>query len=209
MVFREVSITCLKTLVKNDEMRHLRHSVMWHHKRLMWESRQERLIVGIERLNSIVDDIAGEIGYTAASALVDWFGGGYLYVPKEFSEKHPISLVIGDLGLRRLIKAYAGESLAIPYDFGREKDRRDRLIAVLGECGCGTRQIASIAGMTPKQVQNIRRRITDSGLLPFLMKRAGLTVVNAGEKRVEKAGGNSSEKRREKAGGNAGGKSRR
>ena len=128
------------------------------------------------RLNGVTEDLDAVIGYTACSTLVDWFGGGYLRIPNSIDTTHPVCKVIGEPAFRRLIAEFGGTKLWIPLDYQREQDRRDRMIAVMFYLGLGTKQIATIASMTERHVQLVRKRVEELGLLPLIIKRAGIAA---------------------------------
>ena len=128
----------------------------------------------LERLNGIVEDLGAVLGYSATAALVDWFGGGNLYVPQTADPGHAICKIIGLQAFARLVKEWGGEEVWLPLGYQREQDRRDRMIAVLLEMGLGSKQVASIAGMSERHVQHIRFRLEEMGVLPMILARAGL-----------------------------------
>lgn len=166
--------------------------------------------------HGMLEDVAAEIGYTAATALVDWFGGfGQIAIPMEAIEDHPIANVIGMPAFRRLVKLYEGAGpherfLWMNNGENREIARRDRLIACLiAVGGLGSKQIAAITGMSESSVRFSQLRVERLGILPMILKRAGLqnAGVNPLAKVQIKAGGqNAQEKPRQKPRGNAGGK---
>lgn len=131
----------------------------------------------IKQANSILEDIAGEIGFGATNALVDWFGGSNLYVPENATENHPICHVIGMSCFARLIRMYGGESVTIPMDMQRDRARTNRLIAALLERGLGTKQIAKIAFMTERQVHYVRVELEQAGLIPMVMHPGAGTIL--------------------------------
>lgn len=128
----------------------------------------------MSNLNGIVEDIGGVIGYTATCALVDWFGGANLYVPNEATDAHPIAQVIGMPAMRRLVQEWGGQTLWLQLGYQREQDRRDRFIAVLLGLGMTKKTIAAIAGMSERHVHYTRLRLEQMGLLPMILKKAGL-----------------------------------
>ena len=130
-----------------------------------------------------MEDVAAVIGYTATTRLVNWFGGRQIYVPARATPEHPIAQAIGEVAFARLVQEFGCEILRIPFD---ELDRRDRIIADLVMLGKGSREIAEKTGLTERRVQQIRKRLEDSGILPLLIK---ISVENA----QEKAGGEKSE----------------
>jgi hypothetical protein len=126
--------------------------------------------------HGIVEDLGAVIGYTATAALVDWFGGGNLYVPFESTVDHPVARVIGEPAFKRLVKEWPGETLWLPLGYQREQDRRDRMIAVLLSQGLGSKEVASIAGMSERHVQAVRVRVEEMGVLPLILRKAGVKV---------------------------------
>jgi hypothetical protein len=158
------------------------------------------------REHGLLEDIGAEIGFTATNALVDWFGGANLHIPVEATEDHPIAKVIGMPAFKRLVKMFGGNGtervIWIPWDYQREMDRRERLIAVLYEFGMGTKKIAWLTGMSERHVQHSRYRLEEMGLLPMILKRAGIAVEKPIENPAGKAGpktaGKSHAKRRAK-----------
>lgn len=128
----------------------------------------------LDRLNGIVEDLGAVIGYSATALLVDWFGGGNLYVPQVADEGHAICKIIGLPAFRRLCQEWGGQEVWLPLGYQREQDRRDRMIAVLLELGLGSKQVAAIAGMSDRHVQHIRFRLESLGVLPLILARAGI-----------------------------------
>lgn len=124
--------------------------------------------------HGVLEDISAEIGYTATAALVDWFGGGNLHVPMTADESHPIAKIIGMPAFTRLVKAWGNELLWLPLGYEREKDRRDRMIVVMLAMGVSARQVAKIAGMSLSHVQQTHARVEGLGVMPYLLRRAGL-----------------------------------
>jgi hypothetical protein len=133
----------------------------------------------IAKANGVLEDIAAEIGYTATNALVDWFGGGNLYIPATAYPDHAIAQVIGMAAMRRLVKLYEGKTgnarnLWLNQGYERELARRDRMIAALYALGLGTKQIMGIANMSERHVQQVRTRVESLGLLPLILRSAGI-----------------------------------
>lgn len=132
--------------------------------------------------HGVIEDLGAEIGYTATTALVDWFGGGYLFIPREANPSHPIAKVVGEAAFRRLVEMYRGKKddnermLWLPLGYQREIDRRDRMIAALYHLGLGSKQIAGIAAMSERHVQAVRKRVEELGLLPLIIRRVETPV---------------------------------
>jgi hypothetical protein len=124
----------------------------------------------MERANGTLEDVAAEIGYTATSRLVAWFGGANLYVPATATEDHAVARLIGLPAFRRLVSEYGGTTLSVPGGHLEEMDRRDRLIAERLGCGTGPREIAAEFGITERRVQQLRTRIEQTGLILLLVR---------------------------------------
>lgn len=128
------------------------------------------------KTHGIMEDISADIGYTAANSLVDWFGGGNVAIPTTVAEDHPICKIIGSSAFSKLVGGYGGTTVWIPLGYQREMDRRDRMIATLFALGLGAKQIASVAGMSEDHVQKVRLRVERLGVLPLILKKAGVNV---------------------------------
>lgn len=129
--------------------------------------------------HGILEDLAAEIGYTATVALVDWFGGVRFRVPVEAREDHVLAKVIGMPALRRLVKLYEGEvgderKLLVPFDYQRDINRRDRTVAALFASNTKVPVIQQITGLQVRQLQNIRARLEDIGILPMILRQLGV-----------------------------------
>lgn len=152
----------------------------------------------MRKVHGLLEDIGAEIGYTATTALVDWFGGANLHVPLEATEDHPIAKVIGMPAFKRLVAMFDGTGLErliwISMEYHRELDRRDRMIAVLYEMGLGSKQIANIALMSERTVQVVRARVEELGLLPLIIKQAGISTEKRQEKPTPEIRGKSPQK---------------
>lgn len=140
-------------------------------------------------MNTLAEDICVVIGYSATSALIDWFGGRQLHIPLAATEDHAIAKVIGLPAFTRLVAEWRGKALSLPLDYQRERDRRDRMIAVLIAHGHGSKEIAKIVGMSERGVQYSRQRLEEMGVLELILKKAGLERL--GENRVPKVGSSS------------------
>jgi hypothetical protein len=127
------------------------------------------------RSNGVVEDISAIIGYTATCALVDWFGGGNVFIPNQIHPEHALAKVLGMPAFVRLFNAYDRKKgndriLWVPTGYQREIDRRDRMIAALYACGLTTDQISSIACMSKRHVQSVKFRIEELGLMDLIVR---------------------------------------
>lgn len=147
----------------------------------------------LQATNTILEDIAADIGFTATNSLIDWFGGGNLYIPAVATPDHPIAQVIGFSAMRRLVQMFEGRvgnarNLWLNQGYEREQARRDRMIAALYACGKGTKEIMKIANMSERHVQQIRAKIESLGLLPLILRQSG--CVEGEDAGLENAMGN-------------------
>jgi len=131
----------------------------------------------LAKKNGVMEDVAAEIGYTAANALVDWLGGNNLFIPETATEEHFISRVIGIEGMRRLVKMYEGyigdkRMFWIPTGYERELARRDRMIGAMFAEGKDVQEIMGVTNMSKRHVEIIRAKLVDMGMLDVMTKRA-------------------------------------
>lgn len=122
-----------------------------------------------DRLNSVLDDISAEIGFTATSTLAAWFGGSNLYVPGKADPEHAVAKMIGFSAFRRLVECFGSETLWLPDD-DRGPDRRDRLICSAFAEGKGAKTISGMTGLSERRVNQIRIALETRGLLPLILK---------------------------------------
>lgn len=120
----------------------------------------------MEPKNTTLDDIAAEIGMTAALRLSAWFGDdNKCYVPLKVEEGQLLVRLIGMSAARRLTEAFPGDMLAIPRLTQYENDVRARQIGQLLTRGFPTRQIAGWMRITERRVQQICRELEQAGLI--------------------------------------------
>jgi len=122
----------------------------------------------VTKVNTILDDICVDIGYSATNCLVGWFGGSYLMVPPEISEFHPIARAIGARPAVRLAATWGGKRLWIPLAHSVGVDRRDRRIVSLLLSGARVADISARVGVGERRVQQIRFKVNQMGMLEFL-----------------------------------------
>jgi hypothetical protein len=132
------------------------------------------------KTNGVMEDVAAEIGYTAANALVDWFGGANLQIPDAASETHVIAKVIGFVAMRRLVTMFnhtkhsRERQLWVPTGFEREIARRDRMIGVMFRKGMSVKEIMSTTYMSKRHIELVCKRLDEIGIidLPLVERRA-------------------------------------
>ena len=133
------------------------------------EQHNPRALERTPPLNTTLDDIAAEIGFTATMTLVAWYGGTHLYVPEKVSEKHAIAKTVGLRLAERLVAAHGGGMLFVPDAVSYDRTRRDRMVVEGVGRGMGTKQLAALTGLTERRVQQIRQRLEAEGLLPLVL----------------------------------------
>lgn len=125
--------------------------------------------MGLESSNGILEDISAEIGYTATSAIICWFGGTTLYIPQNIEGKHVLKSIIGESAFKHFVKNYGGEILSIPIEDDRlNRMRRMRRMAGMLANGLSIKQIARMEAMTVRQVHNIRSQLEQEGIISYV-----------------------------------------
>lgn len=119
--------------------------------------------------NGLIEDIAAEVGFTAACKLIDWFGNRVIMIPVRPDPKHPIGIVIGLSAMARLCAVWGGTPIYIQAPSRRDSEHRDQLIAVLLAKGIGTKTVGEIVGLTDRRIQQKRYELERSGLLPLIL----------------------------------------
>lgn len=124
-------------------------------------------------LNSIYDDLAASVGYTATVKLRTWYGGGWLYVPhpSRATAQHDLATLIGLPALRALARDFEGDQrLWLPFG---DEDRyvRDRDIAVRFAAGDTAAQVAEQFGLSERRAEQLRVDLAEAGLLTLAAGR--------------------------------------
>lgn len=119
--------------------------------------------------NTILEDIAAEIGYTATAALTAWYGGRWMRVPVAADKEHVLAKLLGLPAYTRLVGAFADQRLFIPKD-SRQALRRQRQVYNMLSHGMSPQRAAEVLSITAAQVHNIRRELEEAGLLPTILK---------------------------------------
>lgn len=114
--------------------------------------------------HGVIEDVGAEIGFTATTTLVLWYGGSSLYVPTVIDEAHVLARLIGIPALRRLVAAFGGESVWIPHAT-KQCDTRARRVARLLAAGRTEREIAEEVGISARRVQQLRARLVADGIV--------------------------------------------
>lgn len=124
-------------------------------------------------INTSLDDICAEIGFTATLTLVAWFGDGKnsLYVPAAVDDHQKIAKLIGEAAARRLSARWPQELLSIPALSGYDQQVLRRCVARLLQGGVSTTDVADRIGLTERRVQQICRELEVDGLIEIVLPR--------------------------------------
>jgi hypothetical protein len=134
------------------------------------------MVESMAKKNGVMEDVAAEIGYTAANALVDWFGGANLHIPEMASEDHVIAKVIGMPAMVRLVAMQADEigdkrMVWVPTGYERELARRDRMIGAMFVEGMSVQHIMGVTNMSKRHVEIVRAKLEEIGMMAVLARR--------------------------------------
>ncbi len=118
-------------------------------------------------MNTILDDIAAVIGFSATLKLVAWFGGGNtnIYVPAVAEEGQLLPRIIGMAAARALSKEWPKKNLNVPRLHNYDTELRRRSIARMSEKGFSLREIAVQLQMSERRVSQVKEELRTSGLL--------------------------------------------
>lgn len=119
------------------------------------------------KMNTILEDIAAVIGFSATIKLAAWFGDGVqtLYVPVRVQGGQLLPKIIGEGAAKLLTAEFGGKHLSIPGIFHYEIEARKRAIFRLAPKGVSHREIAALIGITERRVQQIATELISDGLL--------------------------------------------
>lgn len=119
---------------------------------------------------AILDEIAQVIGFNATLRMLAIFGGGRLYIPETIPADHIIARIIGPDPAGALAKHFAREQLEIPAAETFVLLQRVRRVAGLLRAGIDPRDIASIIGISSRQLCRYRVEAEEMGLLDMVFK---------------------------------------
>lgn len=122
--------------------------------------------------NTILDDIAAEIGFTATCVLSAMYGGKPLYIPKEADPHHPLANLIGYPAFRALVTSpFGGTDIRfMPKNTAYRRFDRWRAVQDMLLEGHSADLIAANLNITARGVQHIRRTLEQARILPMVFK---------------------------------------
>jgi hypothetical protein len=115
--------------------------------------------------NTTLDDIAAEIGFSAAVALAVQRGGSNVYIPSHPTSRTVLARIVGISAATRLAACWGGEVLAVPTLRVYEVAVLRTAIGRMSTAGLPAFEIAHRVGLTERRVQQVRRELRKLGLL--------------------------------------------
>lgn len=123
--------------------------------------------VSFDALQKSLIDIAESLGMETASALVEHFGGGRVWIPQQWREDHPLN-IIGEDRARQLCEHFGPSGLDVPKSLIAH-EARFGVIRQLEKEGVSRLEIARRLGLTDR---TIRRDLRRSGASRVTSRRA-------------------------------------
>lgn len=111
--------------------------------------------IAASKRNTVLEDLAAEIGLRATVLLAAWWGGKNIVVPNTRPERSVIAKVIGEEAACRLSAAYPGEQIFIPRLNWFEEVRQARQVYNLRARGFAIDEIAQIMVLTRREVEDM------------------------------------------------------
>jgi hypothetical protein len=127
----------------------------------------------IVRANTNLDDVCHLVGFSATIRLIEWHGGGHIYVPDQATPDHPLAKLMGESALRALCDEFGGQMVWVPADVaGQHRAALDQKKQVARRYlkGEGSDTIAQALDISRRQVQRIRRELETAGILPVILR---------------------------------------
>ena len=123
----------------------------------------------MELCNTMMDDVAAAIGYSATNRLMVWFAGRNLYIPNSLTDDHILVKLIGDSAARRLKEEFGGMVLTIPKspDMNAEKRRVAvwRLLKENNNPSIVIQKASDELGISRRRVEQIIQELKNAGLI--------------------------------------------
>lgn len=111
--------------------------------------------IAASQRNTVLDDIAAEIGLRATILLAAWWGGRNIVVPDTRPEHSVIAKVIGEEATRRLSAVWPGAQIFVPRLNWFEEIRKARQVHNLRARGLEWGEIAQVMVMTRREVEDM------------------------------------------------------
>lgn len=111
--------------------------------------------IAASQRNTVLDDIAAEIGLRATILLAAWWGGSNIVVPDTRPERSVIAKVIGEDAACRLSAVWPGAQIFVPRLTWFEEIRKARQVHNLRARGLDWDDIAKVMVMTRREVEDM------------------------------------------------------
>lgn len=115
--------------------------------------------------NTILEDIAAEIGLASTLTLIMWYGGSNLFVPSKVTPRHALAKLIGEAGMRALVNRWGNEWLYISTARAADRVGRSRILWERLSTGASSSEIAADLGLTRRRVEQIKRDLEEAGFV--------------------------------------------
>lgn len=131
---------------------------------------QDQGAAGMQWRNTLLDDVAGAVGFTATVLLAAIHGGNSLYVPERAADGHPLVLLLGRGNFARLAEEFGGQTIHVPLLNDFDRWRAGVMAAAMHRNGASFRAIGAALGVTKLQAETMVHMVQP--LRPRLRMRA-------------------------------------
>lgn len=116
--------------------------------------------------NTVLEDIAAEIGFGATVRLAAVYGGSTIRIPIKCSDGHPLVKILGHTCVVRLAAMFPSpETLDVPNLAEFERWRKVKAVASLASRDVPKADIATLTAMSPRHVGNMLKLAAEVGLV--------------------------------------------
>ena len=116
--------------------------------------------------NTLLEDIAIQIGFSATVKITAIYGGGFIRIPKKCSKSHPLVKLIGESAFKKLQELYPdGDAIHVPNLSEFERLRNIKTASKLAIRGVSSTEIAALIKSTPRNVYNWLKLAEEIGLI--------------------------------------------
>ncbi|WP_281983003.1 hypothetical protein [Azonexus hydrophilus] len=120
----------------------------------------------MQTTNTVLEDIAAEIGFGATVRLAAVYGGSTIRIPTKCSDGHPLVKLLGHTCVGRLAVMFPSpETLDVPNLAEFERWRKVKAVASLASRDVPKADIATLTAMSPRHVGNMLKLAAKVGLV--------------------------------------------
>lgn len=106
-------------------------------------------------LSTRLQEIVQLVGLAGALALVEKYGGTRVYVPVAPVVEHPLTRLLGPVGVAALAAAWGRDWLDVPRGVGILRAERDRAVRAAFDAGTSARKLALEYRLTERHIWRI------------------------------------------------------